>query len=124
MAFLSKKLATIKKDIELDNFYLEKYLFNKDTILNDNVKKLFQRYEFHSLYKEDKELKTWKDLNLKVQIITKDEDLEKLLKTISQYEKVFFDTETTSLEIMKAQLVGISIYLDNENIFYINHMHD
>lgn len=124
MAFLSKRLATIKKDIELDNFYLEKYIFDRDTILNDNVKALFKRYEFHSLYQEEKELKTWKDLNLKVQIITQDKKLEELLEKISQYKKVFFDTETTSLEIMKAQLVWVSIYLDNENIFYINHMHE
>lgn len=124
MAFLSKRLATIKKDIELDNFYLEKYVFDKDSILNDNVKALFKRYEFNSLYQEEKELKTWKDLNLKVQIITKDSELETLLEKISQYKKVFFDTETTSLEIMKAQLVWVSIYLDNENIFYINHMHE
>ena len=37
--------------------------------------------------------------------------------------KIVFDTETTSLDIMKAKLVWISIYLDDDNIFYINRMH-
>ncbi|NCO31449.1 hypothetical protein GW891_01120 [bacterium] len=35
-----------------------------------------------------------------------------------------FDTETTSLDIMKAELVGISIYIDDKRIYYINRMHD
>lgn len=123
IAFLSKKLATIKKDVELENFYLEDFIFKKDTLLNENVKELFKRYEFNSLYSEEKNLQTWKDLNLKVQIIKNDTDLEKLKHSIESYKKVFFDTETTSLSIMQADLVWISIYLDDENIFYINVSH-
>lgn len=123
MAFLSKKLATIKKDIELDNFYLENFRFDKDTILNEKIKELFKKYEFNSLYSEEKNLKTWKDLNLTVQIISNNEQLDSLKNMISKYQKIFFDTETTSLNVMEAQLVWISIYLDNENIFYINHLH-
>jgi DNA polymerase I-like protein with 3'-5' exonuclease and polymerase domains len=34
------------------------------------------------------------------------------------------DTETTSLDIIEAQLVWVSIYLDDENIYYINRLHD
>lgn len=124
IAFLSKKLATIKKDVELEKFYLENFTFKKDNILNDEVKQLFKIYEFNSLYSEEKNLKTWKDLNLKVQIIGDDEDLEKLKNILKNYKKVFFDTETTSLSIMQADLIWISIYLDDENIFYINVLHD
>lgn len=124
MAFLSKRLATIKKDIELNNFYLENFRFNKDTIVNENVKDFFKEYEFNSLYKEEKTLKTWKDFNLKVQTITRDTELENLFQTIQNYQEIFFDTETTSLDIMKAKLVWVSIYLDETHIYYINHLHD
>lgn len=124
IAFLSKRLATLKKDVNLENFHLEDYKFHKENILNDNVKEFFKRYEFNSLYSEEKNLKTWKDLNLQVQIIGNDKDLENLKNVISNYKKVFFDTETTSLEIMKADLVWISIYLDDKNIFYINFWHE
>lgn len=124
MAFLSKKLATIKKDIELDNFYLEKFRFDKDSILNEEIKELFKKYEFNSLYSEEKNLKTWSDLNLTVQIISNNEQLESLKSIVSKYQKIFLDTETTSLHIMEAQLVWVSIYLDDENIFYINHLHE
>ncbi len=124
MAFLSKKLATIKKDIVIDNFYLENFIFKKETLLNNEVKELFKKYEFHSLYSEEKNLKTWKDLHLKVQIISNNEQLDKLKNTLTKYKKIFFDTETTSLNVIEAQLVWVSIYLDDENIFYINHLHE
>ncbi len=124
IAFLSKKLATIKKDVELDNFYLENFRFDKDTILNDEVKAFFKQYEFNSLYKEEKKLAVWKDLGLDVKIITQTKDLENLKTTLKNYKRVFFDTETTSLNIMEANLVGISLYLDEKNIFYINVLHD
>ncbi len=124
IAFLSKRLATLKKDIDLWNFYLEDYKFHKDNILNDSVKELFKRYEFNSLHHEEKNLKTWKDLWLKVQILGDDEKLENLKNIISKYKKVFFDTETTWLDVMQADLVWVSIYLDDNNIFYINYAHE
>lgn len=124
IAFLSKQLATIKKDVELDNFYLENFKFDKDTIVNDEVKAFFKKYEFNSLYKEEKKLATWKDLWLDVQIITQTKDLENLKTILKNYKRVFFDTETTSLHIMQADLVGISLYLDDKNIFYINVLHE
>jgi len=40
------------------------------------------------------------------------------------YKNITLDTETTSLKVMEAELVWISIYLDDENIFYINRLHD
>lgn len=123
MVFLSKKLATIKKDIEINNFCLEDFKFNKEKILNDEIKKLFQKYEFKSLYNEEKKLKTWNDLNLQVQIITNNSSLENLKSKIKNYKKIFFNVETTSLNIFDAKLVWISIYLDDKNIFYINHLH-
>jgi len=124
IAFLSKSLATLKKDIDLWNFYLEDYKFHKENILNDKVKEIFKRYEFDSLYSEEKKLRTWRDLGLKVQIIQNDEKLENLKNIISKYKKVFFDTETTSLDVMQADLVWVSIYLDDKNIFYINVLHE
>ena len=131
-AFLSKKLATIELNVELDKFNLEDYKFIPETYLNNEVKVLFRELEFNSLLNEDApELKKWKDLWLKVNIIWDDLWLDDLLNKISPLDKkdrgfkeVVFDTETTSLNIMVAQLVWVSIYLDDENIFYINRMHN
>jgi DNA polymerase I-like protein with 3'-5' exonuclease and polymerase domains len=42
---------------------------------------------------------------------------------LKKYNQIILDTETTSIDIEKAKLVWISIFLDEKNIFYINRMH-
>lgn len=124
-AFLSKKLATIDLDVKLEDFSLDNYLFKPEIFLNEDILSFFDKYEFNSLIWENwiNKLQTWKDLWLNVYIIDNDENLDKLYSTISWVEKISFDTETTSLDIMKAELVGISIYIDDKRIYYINRMH-
>jgi len=113
-AFLSKKLATIKLNVDINNFDLNNYKFNPWEYLNNNVEKLFDELEFHSLlWKEAPKLKNWEDLNLDVNIIDDDNKLLLLLSKIKKYKKIVFDTETTSLSIIKAQIV----------LFYINRLH-
>ena len=132
-AFLSKKLATIETNVYLENFDLEKFKFFPEKYLTDEVKYLFKKLEFNSLlWEEMPKLKKWEDLNLKVKIIWDDEWLNELFEKIAppsppfkggNIDKIVFDTETTSLDIIKAEIVWISIYLDEKNIFYINRMH-
>lgn len=38
--------------------------------------------------------------------------------------KVVIDTETTSLDVFEAQLVGVSVYIDDDHIYYINRLHN
>lgn len=124
-AFLSKKLATIDLDVRLDNFDIERFLFKPETFLNEDILSFFEKYEFNSLVWDSwvNKLQTWKDLNLKVHIIDKNENLDKLLEAIKKESKIVLDTETTWLDIMKAELVWISIYLDDNRIYYINRLH-
>ena len=123
-AFLSKKLATIELNVDLPNFNLEDYKFTPENYLTPEIKTLFRELEFNSLLWEEKpKLKKWDDLKLNVKIIDNDEKLEKVFKNIKNFPQVTFDTETTSLDIMKAELVWVSIYLNDDNIFYINRLH-
>jgi len=123
-AYLSKKLATIELNVELQNFELEDYKFTPEKYLTEDIKILFRELEFNSLLNEEApKLKKWEDLKLKVNIVDSDKKLENLFNLIKNFPEVTFDTETTSLDIMKAELVGISIYLNDDNIFYINRMH-
>ena len=129
-AFLSKKLATICLDVPnycWDNSVdLETYKFHPENFETPEVIELFQSFEFHSLIPAElkEKPKTWKDLKLKPKIITNFEELDNLKTKIKGFTKVVVDTETTSLNIIEAQLVWVSIYLDNENIYYINRLHD
>jgi len=121
-AFLSKKLATIDLQVPFE-FTLENYSYDSKNIVNSEVKELFNELWFHSLYQEEKQLKTWKDTGLKVQIIWDSSWLSDLEKKMSSYTDIVLDTETTSLDIMKADLVWVSLYLDDDNIYYINRLH-
>ncbi len=141
-AFLSKRLATIELNIDLDKnllidevawdwivskkFELEDFKFKPEELLNEKVKDFFRELEFNSLIGEQKEVKSkiWKDLWLKVQTITDKDWLNELYEKIKTTKEISLDTETTALDIIEAELVWVSIYIDNENIFYINRLHN
>jgi len=141
-AFLSKKLATIELNIDLDKnlliddnlsdwlvekkFNLEDFKFKPDLLLNDDIVEYFKELEFHSLIwtQEEIKVKTWSDMWLKVKIVEDEKSLDNLYEKISTFKKITLDTETTSLNIIDAKLVWISIYLDDDNIYYINRLHD
>ncbi len=124
-AFLSKKLATIPHDVEIEDFSLENHIFQPETLKNEAVVEMFREFEFFSLLWDEQMPKkqTWEDLGLQVQIIDGDEELEELFEKIEKEEQIILDTETTSLNPFEADICGVSLYLDDENIFYINHLH-
>lgn len=123
LAFLSKKLATISKDVDMGNFDIWDFRFDRDKLYNPQIEKLFEKYEFNSLVRKEIVLQRWDDLWLEIETITKDRDFGKLKRDISRYDEIVIDTETTSLDTMEADIVGISIYLDDEHIYYINYGH-
>lgn len=128
-AFLSKKLATICLDVP--NYFwdnkvvLEDYKFYPEKFEKPEIIELFKNYEFHSLVPKDQleKPKTWKDLGLIPKVIWDDEQLSELKNIIKGSAKVVLDTETTELDAMSADLVWVSIYLDDDNMFYINRLH-
>ena len=106
------------------DFDLETFKFKKQDINAPEVLDFFRDREFFSLAgEEEKELKSWKDLWLKVKIIWDEQWLEELEKLIEKQSEIVLDTETSSLNIMEAELVGVSIYIDDDNIYYINRLH-
>jgi DNA polymerase-1 len=129
-AFLSKKLATICLDVPNysweNKVVLEDYKFYPEKFLKPEIIQFFKDYEFHSLVPKDQleKSKTWKDLWITPKIIWDDEQLIDLKNIIKGYSKVILDTETTWLDSMTADLVWVSIYLDDNNIYYINRLHN
>lgn len=126
MAFLSKRLATIDINTDLWNFNLNDYIFDKDKLLNDELKEFFRKYEFNSLIWETvkKDLRTFQDLNLKTIFIQNKNDLDKLLNKIKTLPKIFFQLKTTSTIPHNAKIAWVSVLLNDDEIYYINFNHN
>ena len=122
---LFKTLVTIKCDVEMDSNISDL------TIGESNEGLLYEQLSdlgLHGLIKqfeiEPSEKETAADKNY--QTITTEKELDELMALINQADYVSFDTETTSLDYMLAELVGISISLKPNEAFYIpiNHNYE
>jgi len=128
-AFLSYKLATIKRDVDI-KIDLEKANLSK--FKKEDVIKKFSEFEFKSLVprlddlylvKEngqniDKFQRNKTEFNYK--LINTDKDFEEFFQKLKKQNKFTFDTETTSLDPFQAQLLGISFAWENDVAYYLN----
>jgi DNA polymerase I len=142
-AYLSQKLATIVTDLEIP-LDLEKARPNNFN--PQAVHDVFRQLEFRSLLKRLEGLqekygqlvpKAGQQLQLfgeapqgedhpapkvsqiDVQIIDSPEALAALVKKLNSANLIAFDTETTSTDQMQAELVGISLAVDENSGYYI-----
>ena len=122
---LSKILATIKEDLDL-NINL-KNLIKKDTD-DDKIVKIFKRLELNSLLKnelgknnhKENHAKDSKKIDTKnYNIVTKENELLSIIEDIKKKKFFSFDLETSSLDYMEAKIVGISIALSDKKSYYI-----
>jgi len=132
-AFMSYDLATIKTDIELEETSAD--LVNREPD-QAKLKTLYAELEFKSWLKDldapkaaDKPAKTTttkpveqvgKDYSC---VLDKDE-FEQWLQKLKDAETFAFDTETTSLNYMDAELVGLSFALQAGQAAYVPVAHD
>ena len=121
---LSKKLVTIKSDMDID-FNKESFRFNsiKD---KENVIKMVNDFELTSIAtslekldlikvkKEPKEVKK-KDYKL----ILDDKQLESAISSILESDVISFDLETTGVDPMSAEIVGLAISINPDQGYYI-----
>ena len=120
---LFKTLVTIKCDVEMDSNISDL------TIGESNEGLLYEQLSdlgLHGLIKqfeiEPSEKESAADKNY--QTIRTEKELDELMGLINQADYVSFDTETTSLDYMLAELVGISIALKPNEAFYIPIKHN
>jgi DNA polymerase-1 len=130
-AYLSKELATIRLDvpIEVEIEQCCTYDFDKT-----KATEVFQKFEFRSLMgrllklvdgknKSQENNKTInqeiKESNAKYTLINTDESFDRFLADLKKQKEFAFDTETTSLNAMESELVGISFSWKSETGYYI-----
>ena len=127
-AFLSKKLVALKYDIFDGDFDIEKFKIpNENVILK--IKEELLKYDIKAVLKRFQQ-----DVNEEKSIDNKKEfeDIlldtkEKLFETINLIKDddiVAFDTETTSLDTKKADIVGFSFAFEDKRAYYVPIAHN
>src|SRR5688500_7735793 len=144
-AFLSRDLAQIKTDLNI-KFDLDRA--KADGLDFPSLESIFKELEFRSLLKTLERLTGTEmvvasaplkagqqmsmfvneqqvvyaptnNLNIEVKIIDTDKKLANLVKELNKAKVISFDTETTSTEEMKAEIVGISLSIKEGEGYYI-----
>lgn len=124
LAFLSQKLATLATQVDMSWFDLADYEFSPKKLFSPELSSFFKDLEFYSLIKdEEKQKETWANIWKKVHIIGDSEGLLELKEKILSQNEIVLDTETTDLDVRKANLVGVSLLLGEQEMYYINLMH-
>jgi DNA polymerase-1 len=117
LAFLSKELATVKRDLPIQWNWEDCRYKGPDL---EKLKSIFEEFEFTNLMKRfdfKREEKSFK--KGKYQAIVSEKQLGLLCEQIKKAPLVSVDTETTSLSIHSAELVGISLSVHEGEAFYI-----
>ena len=125
---VSLELVKLKDDIKL-SLDINKIHTYSSVNKNDNLSKFLSNQGFKSIAERLKnnsfiknnisETIEKKELNKKYILINKSNDLKKLITLIKKNGYLAIDTETNSLNIEEAILVGISIALDENSAYYI-----
>lgn len=126
IAILSRKLATIQLDIP---FPKEDEFFRLKEPALEKIKAFYQEMHFLTLLKElqipeqksgelDLQFETVEN-DLHYTLINDEQELIKLLMELSTEKELCIDTESTSLNIMQAKLVGIGISNKPKQAWYV-----
>ncbi|WP_067094576.1 DNA polymerase I [Marinomonas atlantica] len=137
MAELSYLLATIKCDVELP---FDPHTLKNEEINKDALREWFQKLEFKTWLRdidkapahgmaddtvnnEDEPVQA-ANIDVDYDTVLDQDSFYAWLKTIQDADLVAFDTETTSLNYMAAELVGLSVSVEVGKAAYIPVAHD
>jgi DNA polymerase-1 len=150
---LSRQLATIKTDVELDRGPADLKLLERDV---EKLRELYRRYEFNAALKEldaftggaksiaagaapttatsfvgaAPAATAMREIAAELsgvgtyELVTTPERLDAWIAKLHAAELIAFDTETTSLDSMRAELVGLSFAIEPKHAAYIPVAHD
>lgn len=121
-AYLSRKLVTIDTDVDFE-FDWENAPVSEP--IYEELIPLLEELEFTSLL--DRFHQEWGEkggervgeLSIEYMLVDDDEKLEELIEKLKEADRFSIDTEATSQHPMKADLVGISLCIEEETAYYI-----
>ena len=130
-ALISRELVTLKNDVpvkdEIEDFLLKP--LDKDKIfdfldemefskIKKNIEKTYGQSEI-KFKKNENNIKNKINIKTGYQIVYKQEVLESLLKQADNQGYFAIDTETNSLNSQKADLVGVSLAITEDQAYYV-----
>ena len=119
---LAHQLVKIKTDVELD-LGIEDLKVGEPN--SKELSKIYKELEFNAWLQEVPERQaTSPKINKSYKCITTKKDLKKIIKEASKSDTVAIDTETTGLDYIDSELVGISISFNAGEGFYIPIKHN
>jgi DNA polymerase-1 len=129
---LSQQLATIRTDLELDTRIAELSPAAPDVAA---LRRLYSHFELRTLLSQldeanDQAVSPASDVATQVaeeshyETVLSWDDFERWFKKIDSAELTAFDTETTSINYMEAELVGLSLSVQDSEAAYIPLAHD
>ncbi len=126
---LSQHLATIRQDLTLETGITDLVPEPANT---DRLRELYQKFELRSLLgqlDEEPEQATAtvtleQHVESNYETVLSWDAFERWLEKIDEAELTAFDTETTSINYMQAQLVGFSLSVSTDEAAYIPLAHD
>ena len=130
LAFISRELVKLRDDI-FENLTLDEFIFEDKNYLSALIDE-FEKYDMNNAIKWAKEgssdkkaevKKSSSKLTYKATLLDTKEKLFDVIDKIDKDTIVAFDTETDSLNVKEAKLVGFSFAFNEDEAFYvpINH---
>ncbi|HET7321445.1 MAG TPA: DNA polymerase I [Longimicrobiaceae bacterium] len=117
-ARLSKQLVTIITDLPVE---LNLEALQREEPDRERLKEIFLSLEFHSLVRDHgaPERKTPKERKVNYKLLQRPDQVTALVERIRNRGRVSVDTETTSKDPIRADLLGISIALEGGEAYYL-----
>jgi len=120
---LSRQLVALDEQVELDRSPNDLTAPSPDA---QRMVELLKRFGFSSWLKdyqagdgEGHDALSADQPDLEVRLVTTRAELDKLVEALSSAELIAFDTETTSLEPLDADLVGLAFAVDADQAWYV-----
>jgi DNA polymerase-1 len=123
-ALLSYELATIKTDVPLDDAPEE---FHNGEPDKDALVELFTRLEFKGWLEEvlgEGDAQPVVPVDASYAVVTDSEEFAAWVQRLEDAELFAVDTETTSLDYMRAEVVGVSFAVEEGDAAYVPVAHD
>lgn len=113
---LSKELVTIDTKVPIPR---DEHFYTKKESDLTGLKAFYQQMGFNSLLKELSEPERKEETGVSYHLVSTESELKALLETLSKETEICFDTETTDVHPLRAELVGVGVGVKEKQAWYI-----